>query len=146
MTVEDTVERIAHAESWDERVSRIRQIPQRHGTDAHPAIYAQIAQRVYVPHLSPDFAYIHEADFYDAPYFDRAYERARAGTNGFMNVDPATLAAVLEYEPLPFSSSARSLGSHGGSSPLRPASLRRRWDRLVSPRGRSTAWREPDLT
>lgn len=99
MSVEDTVDRIAQAPSWDERVARIRQIPQRHGTDEHSAVYAQVAQRIYVPHLSPDFAYIHGADFYDAPRFDEAYQRAMTGTQGFTNVDQGTIASVLEREP-----------------------------------------------
>ena len=35
-----------------------------------------IAREAYVPHLAPDFAYIHEAPFYELPYFT---ERLRRG-------------------------------------------------------------------
>lgn len=100
MTLEETVGRIAQTDSWDERVARIRQIPQRHGTDEHSAVYAQVAQRVYVPHLSPDFAYIHTSAFYDQPAFDQAFETAATGTGGFTNVDPETIASVLESNPM----------------------------------------------
>ncbi|MPZ53560.1 MAG: hypothetical protein GEU79_12645 [Acidimicrobiia bacterium] len=98
VTSENTVDRIASSSSWNERVSRIRQIPQLHGTDEHQGIYAQVAQAVYVPHLSPDFAYIHEATFYEQPYFDAAYKKAVSGTEGFSLVDPENLAQVLTAE------------------------------------------------
>lgn len=99
MATDDTIRRIEEAQSWDERIARVRQVPQRHGTDEHAAIYAEVAQRVYVPHLSPDFAYIHESEFYKAPYFDDAYEKAMVATDGFARVDPETLAKALEVEP-----------------------------------------------
>jgi hypothetical protein len=34
-TITDTVDYIIEASTWDERVARIRQIPQRHGTNEH---------------------------------------------------------------------------------------------------------------
>ena len=99
MSVEDTVDLIAEAASWDERVARLRQVPQRHGTDEHADVYAQVAQRLYVPHLSPDFAYIHESEFYEVSYFEEAYEHAATLTDTFTTVDPDTLASALEREP-----------------------------------------------
>jgi len=64
VTTAETIAYIADASSWDERVTRLRQVPQRHGTNEHPTIYAEVARQVYVPHLAPDFAYVHGADFY----------------------------------------------------------------------------------
>lgn len=63
MTASQTIQQIEDAASWDDRVQKVRQVPQRHGTDEHATIYAEVAQRVYVPHLAPDFAYIHESQF-----------------------------------------------------------------------------------
>ena len=56
--------RILGAETWTQRVQRIRLVPQRHGTGEHGTIYAAVARALYMPHLAPDFAYIHEAPFY----------------------------------------------------------------------------------
>jgi hypothetical protein len=99
VSVEETVDLIASASSWDERVARLRQVPQHHGTDQHADVYAQVAQRLYVPHLSPDFAYIHESAFYEISYFSEAYEKAVALTSTFSEVDPPTIAAALQREP-----------------------------------------------
>lgn len=44
-TTEETVEFIVGAATWDERAARMRQIPQRHGTDEHSEIYAAVARR-----------------------------------------------------------------------------------------------------
>jgi hypothetical protein len=66
-TIEQTVDFIVAASTWDERVARVRQIPQRHGTDEHAAIDAEVARLLYVPHLAPDFAYVQILDFYELP-------------------------------------------------------------------------------
>jgi len=34
-TIEDTVDLVIRAKNWDERIARLRQIPQRHGTNEH---------------------------------------------------------------------------------------------------------------
>lgn len=99
MTAGETVQLIADATSWDDRVARVRQVPQRHGTDEHAAIYADVAQQVYVPHLAPDFAYIHESEFYELPYFTEAYEKAAQATDGFTVVDATHLASVIKAAP-----------------------------------------------
>lgn len=96
----ETVAEIVAATAWDQRVARIRQIPQHHGTDEHPAIYAEVARRVYVTNLAPDFAYVHEADFYELPHFLVAYEKAARGTAQFGNVAAADLEEVLRAEPM----------------------------------------------
>ena len=66
-TIEQTVERIISADSWDQRVARIRLVEQNHGTGQHAEIFAEVARAAYVPHLAPDFAYINEAPFYERP-------------------------------------------------------------------------------
>lgn len=98
-TIEDTVEFIVGAAAWDERVARLRQIPQRHGTNEHSAIYAQVASRLYVPYLAPDYAYVHSADFYELPHFHQAYEKVTAATSGFTRVSVPQLTAAIQAEP-----------------------------------------------
>ncbi|MBO3102208.1 hypothetical protein [Cellulomonas fengjieae] len=98
-TVDETVRRIVEADSWDQRVAQIRLVSQNHGTGQHQAIYAQVAREFYVPHLAPDFAYIHSADFYDLPAFQAAYTAAAAATGDFTDVTEATLAAAIESNP-----------------------------------------------
>jgi hypothetical protein len=96
---EDTISLIAAAPTWDERVARLRQIPQKHGTDEHSAIYAQVAKQLYVPHLAPDFAYVHSAEFYELTHFHAAYEKAAAATSNFTDVSVRNLAACIQAEP-----------------------------------------------
>lgn len=95
----ETVEAIASASEWNSRVARIRQIPQKHGTDEQPSIYAAVAKRVYVPNLAPDFAYIHWRADYELTPFLAAYEAAAIATEGFTNVDPEHLGQVLLSDP-----------------------------------------------
>jgi hypothetical protein len=64
LTIQETVAKIAEANSWDQRIAQIRLIPLNHGTNEHPSIYAEIARLLYVPYLAADFAYIHENHFY----------------------------------------------------------------------------------
>jgi len=95
----ETVEYIITATTWDERVARLRLVPQRHGTDDQPAIRAAVARRLYVPHLAPDYAYVPSDDFYELPHFRDAYEKASATTSGFRDVSVSRLAAVIQAEP-----------------------------------------------
>ena len=97
--IEDLVKRIANAPSWNARVSLIREIPEAFGKAAHQKIYAAVAESVYVPHLAPDFAYVHWREDYELPQIEHTYERAHALTNGFVNVDVVTLADVIDTEP-----------------------------------------------
>lgn len=99
MTAAETVRRIAEAQTWDERVARIRQVPQHHGTDEHAAIFATVARQVYVPHLAPDFAYVHQSDFYELPVFEASYARASDSTQGFTHVSAGEVASILRAEP-----------------------------------------------
>jgi hypothetical protein len=95
----DTIMLIAHAATWDERVNRVRQIPARHGTDEHAAILAQVAKLLYVPHLAPDYAYIHSAPFYELPHFQDAYDVVVNLTENFTKVSVDELAADIEAAP-----------------------------------------------
>lgn len=98
-TVAETIAEIVAAPTWDQRVARFRLIPQRHGTADHPAIYAAVAREVYVPHLAPDFAYVHVPEFYDRDYFDDVYRDAAGDTDGFRRTTVDDLAPVIENNP-----------------------------------------------
>lgn len=98
-TVKETVDLISAAATWDERVNRIRQIAARHGTNDLPTIHAQVARRLYVPHLAPDYAYIPDAEFYGEAHFQAAYDLVARLTNDFAQVDPVHLATVIAAHP-----------------------------------------------
>ncbi len=96
--IAQTVAYIVGAATWDER-ARMRQIPQRHGTDEHAAINAEVARQLYVPYLAPDYAYVPAFEFYELPHFQAAYDKAAAATAGFNNVTVPWLAAAIQVEP-----------------------------------------------
>lgn len=96
---ERTVERVLAAASWEQRIHRIRLIPQNHGIAEQSGIYAAIARRQYLPYLSPDFAYVHPDAFYDPAHFHRCYADAQTATNGFADVTPAQLATMIAQRP-----------------------------------------------
>ena len=98
-TAKETVAHIESATSWDERVARIRHIPQDHGTGVLPAIFAEVARQLYVPHLGPDFAYVPVDEFYDLPRFEAAYASTDRATEHFTRVDVDHLARVLTDDP-----------------------------------------------
>jgi hypothetical protein len=98
-TVDETVNEVVAATTWDQRVALMRLISQRHGTGDHQRIYAEIARQAYVPHLAPDFAYIHESEFYERDYFGSAYGEAEAATDGFTRVSESDIAAALIGSP-----------------------------------------------
>jgi hypothetical protein len=95
MTVEATIQSILTASSWTQRIQQIRLVPQRHGTEEHGIIYAAVARELYMPHLAPDFAYVHESPFYETPHFFAAYDEAARLTEGFTRVSEAELQATL---------------------------------------------------
>jgi hypothetical protein len=99
-SIEQTITRIVTAPTWDQRVARVRQIPALHGTNDYPAIYAEVARRLYVPHLAPDYAYVPVEDFYELPYFERAYARAAEATASFTRVSAADLEAAIAADPI----------------------------------------------
>jgi hypothetical protein len=98
-TVAGTIKEIEETPSWDARVARIRQIPFEHGINEHPGIYAEVARRLYVPHLDPDFAYIHWTEFYELETFEEAYRLADSATKTFSAVSVDELAAAIHEEP-----------------------------------------------
>lgn len=97
--IDETVRQVVEAGSWDQRVAEIRLIPQKHGTGEHQRIYAETARQAYVSHLAPNFAYIHEAPFYEESYFRQIYSAADEGTGGFNDVSEDRLAQVIHDEP-----------------------------------------------
>ena len=97
--IRETITRIVETNSWDQRIAQIRLIPHHHGTNEHPTIYAEIARLLYVPHLSADFAYIHEEHFYSREFFNQVYEEAHAATAGFTRITEEELTSVLENNP-----------------------------------------------
>lgn len=99
VTTDETVQSVVSADTWDQRVALIRLIPQRHGTAEHTAIFAAIARSLYVPHLAPDFAYVHRRPFYERDYFEEVYTAAVIATDGFQDVDVDSLAATIKGNP-----------------------------------------------
>jgi hypothetical protein len=97
--VQETVSTIVAAQTWDQRVAQIRLIPQNHGLGEQPQILAAVARQLYVPHLAPDYAYIHESSFYELPFFQAAYEAAVQATGKFTRVDADDLAQALKADP-----------------------------------------------
>lgn len=95
MTVEATIQTILGAGTWTQRIQQIRLVPQRHGTEDHGTIYAAVARELYMPHLAPDFAYIHESPFYETGHFFAAYDVAARLTEDFTCVTEAEIQAVL---------------------------------------------------
>jgi hypothetical protein len=96
---DETIQRIVEAHNWNQRVAQIRLIPQHHGTGDHPRIFAEIARLLYLPHLAPDFAYIHEARFYERKYFVEVYEVADRATSGFTATSEDDLVRTLQIDP-----------------------------------------------
>lgn len=99
MSIADTIRAIVEARSWTQRIAQIRLVPHRHGSNDHTEIYAAAARELYMPHLAPDFAYIHEAPFYDTVHFFAAYEAAARLTEGFARVAEADIAECLRQCP-----------------------------------------------
>ncbi|WP_420608335.1 hypothetical protein [Novosphingopyxis sp.] len=99
MTIDSTISAILEADTWAKRIHQIRLVPQRHGTGEHGTIYAAIARALYMPHLAPDFAYIHEAPFYEPAHFFQAYEAADRLTAGFTRVAEADLVDAISRYP-----------------------------------------------
>ncbi len=95
--IEATVEAIAAAENLDIRIALVRRVPEEYGTAQRQEVYAAIAKRVYVPHLAPDFTYVHWRPDYELGVVEHAYERAHTLTSGFVAVDaPSIERAILE--------------------------------------------------
>lgn len=99
MSVDSTIQAIVNTENFTQRIQQIRLVPQRHGTGEHGAIYAAVARTLYMPHLAPDFAYIHESPFYEPAYFFQVYDEAVRLTNNFVEVSEEALARAMTASP-----------------------------------------------
>ncbi len=99
MAIEGTIQAILTAPTWTQRIQQIRLVPQRHGTEEHGTIYAAVARELYMPHLAPDFAYIHEAPFYETAHFFAAYDQAARLTDAFTRVTVTDIQAALTQCP-----------------------------------------------
>jgi hypothetical protein len=94
-----TIEQISTADTWNRRISLIRQIPEEFGKARHQEVYAAVAQAIYVAELAPDFAYIHWRDEYELATIERAYAKALALTDNFTNTNPDGLEKAIVTEP-----------------------------------------------
>jgi transcriptional regulator with XRE-family HTH domain len=95
----DLVDRVATAVSWNARVTLIRRVPEVFGQASHQQVYAEIAERVYVPSLTPDFGYVHWREEYELEPLQAAYGVAETATDSFSRVAPADLVGVLHDHP-----------------------------------------------
>ncbi|SRR6266851_697867 len=92
------VDAVVRAHTWDERVSLIRNIPQEFGEAHRAEIYSAIADKVFVPNLAPDFAYVHHRDEYELDRVVDAYQSAHRLTNGFRGVEASELVTALRTD------------------------------------------------
>ena len=100
MTTEaEIVARVSSAETWDERVAIIRRVPEAFGTSQLRAVYSAIARDVYVPELTPDFAYVRQHPDYLYEPLREAYYAAHALTRGFQAVEADELAEAIRTDP-----------------------------------------------
>jgi hypothetical protein len=95
----DLVDRVAAAPSWNARVALVRRVPEVYGLARHQEVYADIAQRVYVPSLTPDFGYLHWREEYELEPLIASYRVAETATGGFADVGPAELAVLIREQP-----------------------------------------------
>lgn len=99
MSLQNTITAIIEAPGWAQRIAQLRLVPQRHGTGDHLAIYAEVARKLYLPSLSPDFAYVHPSEFYEPSHFNAAYASAERLTLGFTKVGESDIAAAINAVP-----------------------------------------------
>lgn len=92
-------EQVANAPSWDARVALVRKVPESFGKAQHQAVYAAIAERVYVPAVTADFGYIHWKPGYELAPLEAVYTDAVNETRGFHDVSPADLERVITSHP-----------------------------------------------
>lgn len=97
--IDRTIRQVASAESWEERVQAIRRIPERHGRQDQPVVYAAVAGELYRPHLSSEFAFVPEREDYEPDTVSSAYRMVFEATEGFHRVGIDDLASVLEAHP-----------------------------------------------
>ena len=96
---EAIVRAAVEARTWDERVATMRTIPERFGTAQQQAVYAAIADRFYAPKLTAEFAYVYWRDEYELALVEAAYKLAHDSTQGFVAVEPASIARTIRAHP-----------------------------------------------
>lgn len=99
MAFDKILSAITAAKTWDDRVTQVRRIPELHGTAEQGAVYSAIAEELYVPALSPQFAHIPWRDDYELSHFRRAYTRAAKLTSDFRSVSDEEISKVLQEAP-----------------------------------------------
>ncbi|MCR6033659.1 hypothetical protein GGQ22_19815 [Nocardioides sp. zg-579] len=85
---------------WNQRVNLVRQIPEAYGLAAHRDVYATLARELYVPKLTPDFAYVLPRSEYDLPPVAAAYREAHRLTGGFTKVGVSDVAGATLAAPV----------------------------------------------
>ncbi|MEX1265186.1 MAG: hypothetical protein WEE66_14865 [Actinomycetota bacterium] len=100
----DGVEAAVHeiellADDWNARVQAIRRIPAAFGQRQHTVVYQAVAEGLYRPFLSPQFAYVKWRADYELEPFEAAYDVVMELTTGFAKVTPADIAGVLHAAP-----------------------------------------------
>lgn len=96
---EESAEAVASAPTWNARVTLIRRVPEEFGQAQHSAVYAKIAERVYVPHLTPDFGYVHWRPDYELEAVQQAYDAAYSATEGFSLASRPDLVDAITQRP-----------------------------------------------
>ncbi len=86
------------ARTWDARVTLIRAIASEFGTNLLPEVYSEVAQRVFVPLLDPDFAFVPIATEFEPAEFSAAYEAADRLTRRFEDVTPVELSVAIRSD------------------------------------------------
>ncbi len=74
-------------------------MPELFGEGQQATVYAAIAEAVYKPQLSAQFAYVQWREEYELHTFQEAYDLAMTLTDGFRAVDPENLAHAIEQAP-----------------------------------------------
>lgn len=95
----DLIEQVEEALTWNERVGLIRRVPEEFGQAKHQRVFGAIAERVYVPSLTPDFGYVHWREEYELEQLLAAYQAAHDATDGFTRVVAGDLADAIRAHP-----------------------------------------------
>lgn len=96
---EATIDAIEEAGSWTQRIALIRQIPETYGRAHLRDVYSAVAERIYVPYLTPDFAYVHHRAEYSLEVVTTAVRHARETTQDFTAVAVDQLEHALATYP-----------------------------------------------
>jgi hypothetical protein len=97
--VAQLVRAVTEAPTWDERVALVRQVPEQFGTAQHRRVYSAIAKEIYVPHLAPNFAYVHQLENYSLEHVEAAYVDAHTATMAFNSVSVDDLTSAIRGRP-----------------------------------------------